>query len=127
MFLTDMRLALAHVRSLGLTLIIFAKCFWGAAGGFLVLLSLAATERFGSTSEGGSAEALSASTRMGTALGILLCARGIGTGLGPLLARRFHGSSDARLRTQISGGFFVGALGYLAFSFCDGLPLPHRS
>ena len=114
----DLRRALAHARALGVLVPVGAKTLWGGAGGFLVLLSLAANERFDAGSgwpalfEGGSAA---------TAVGLLYCARGVGTGLGPILARRFHGSSERALYLQVATGFAVGALGYVAFAFCDRL------
>jgi predicted MFS family arabinose efflux permease len=117
LLLTELRRGLAHVRSLGLTWAVFAKSFWGAAGGYLVVLSLAARERFGD--EAGTLEVAS----VGTAVGLLYSARGVGTGIGPLLARRLHGSSDPALRRQIAAGFAVGAAGYLLFATCGRLDL----
>lgn len=105
---TDMRLGLAHVRKLGLLWPVLTKAFWGGAGGYLVLLSLTANERF---SSGASPEV--AAGAAGTAVGLLYCARGVGTGVGPILARRVFGEDDAALRRQITGGFVVGATGYL--------------
>lgn len=110
--LRDMREALAHVRSLGLLPVVSAKSFWGAAGGFLVLLSVAADLRVGGTPSAGDS-AMGA----GTAVGLLYFARGLGTGIGPLLAKRLTGSHDRALMHQISAGFLFGAGGYLLFSF----------
>ena len=120
--LTEMRRAFAHVRELALVPAVFAKSFWGGAGGFLVLLSLSANERFASSEQAAVLSPASAGIA-GTAVGLLYFARGVGTGIGPVLARRFHGSSDAALRRQIAAGFGIGALGYVLFSGCDSLLL----
>ena len=109
---TDLRRGLAHVRSLGLTSAVLAKTFWGPAGGFLVLLSIAANEQFGASAE---AAAL--------AIGVFYSARGVGTGLGPVLARRVFGSTDRGLRVQIALGYLCGALGYALFPLTDSLVL----
>jgi len=116
-FLRDLRRGAAHVRSLGIGPVLWTKTFWGGAGGFLVLLSLAGQARFG--------EARNAESAGGTAVatGLLYAARGFGTGLGPILARFFFGSSDAALRRQISLGFIVAALGYALFGFMTRLDL----
>ncbi|HED66225.1 MAG TPA: MFS transporter [Planctomycetes bacterium] len=115
--LADMRDGFAHVRSLGLAWTVFAKSFWGGAGGFLVLLSLAGTLRFGGAAGEASAAAF------GTSVGMLYFARGVGTGVGPVLARRWFGSTDSSLRRQVAGGFVVGAVGYLLFGQAPSLPL----
>lgn len=115
--LTEMRRGLAHLRSLRITPIVFTKTFWGAAGGFLVLLSIAGHERFG---EASAADAIGAAA---VTTGALYSARGIGTGLGPVLARWFFGSSDAALRAQITAGFVLAALGYALFGASRRLDL----
>jgi predicted MFS family arabinose efflux permease len=115
LFLTDLRRGAAHVRELGIGPVLWAKSFWGAAGGFLVLLSLAGQARFGEATE------TSASGRTAVATGMLYAARGLGTGLGPILARFFFGGSDVALRRQISAGFAIAAFGYALFGFADRL------
>lgn len=117
--LADLRRGLAHARDLGIAPILAAKTFWGAAGGFLVLLPLAAHERFGDALEG----TASAAGTAAVATGALYAARGAGTGLGPLLARAFSGSSDRSLKLQISLGFLVAACGYALFGTASGLSL----
>ena len=117
--LADLRRALAHARSLGLGPVLAAKTFWGAAGGFLVLLPLAAHERFG----GELAPASVAAVETGTAVGLLYAARGVGTGFGPVLARALLGRGDRDLLRQVSLGFLVAALGYAAFGFAGRLDL----
>ncbi len=114
--LRDLRRGLDHVRERGALAAILAKSFWGGAGGFLVLLPVAAHERFGTGDAG--PETVGA---MGLAVGLLYCARGLGTGLGPILARRFHGSVDSALRRQIAVGFVIGASGYSLFALTDSL------
>ncbi len=106
--LADMRRGLAHVRELGLLHAVLAKTFWGPVGGFLVVIAVAANDRFG---DGGESAAF--------ALGVFYAARGVGTGLGPVLGRKLFGSGDAGLRTQISLGFAVASVGYAAFAFTD--------
>jgi predicted MFS family arabinose efflux permease len=111
----DLRRGAAHVRELGIGPVLWVKTFWGGAGGFIVLLSLAGQARFGE------AKGTSASGGTAVATGFLYAARGFGTGLGPILARFFFGSSDAALRRQISLGFVVAAAGYALFAFADRL------
>ena len=118
--MTDLRRGLAHARELGILPILWAKTFWGAAGGYLVLLALAGHDRFGEALEG---DANAAAGAIALATGTLYCARGVGTGLGPILARRLFGSGDASLRRQISVGFFVAAIGYALFGFTHRLDL----
>ncbi|HEX9794670.1 MAG TPA: MFS transporter [Planctomycetota bacterium] len=113
----DMRRAFAHLRERKILAPLFAKTLWGSAGGFLVLLSVAARERFPS-----STDAVEAAGNAGLATGLLYTARGIGTGIGPILARHYLGSTDAALRRQILAGFAVGAGGYAVFAVCESLP-----
>jgi predicted MFS family arabinose efflux permease len=113
--LTDLGRALAHARAVGVAPILWAKTFWGAAGGYLVVLALAGQERFG---EASGADALG---QTAVATGVLYAARGVGTGLGPILARRWFGSSDRALRLQIAGGFVVASIGYALFGFMHDL------
>ena len=122
--LRDMRRGLGHVRSLGLTPVLFAKSFWGPAGGYLVLLSIAGARRFGVVAEEvTAADPEAVARRAAFATGALLCARGVGTGVGPILARRYHGSGDRQLRHQITAGFLIGAAGYAFFGTAGLLPL----
>ncbi len=114
LLMVELRRALNHARERGVAPILFTKTIWGAAGGFLVLLSIVGTARFG---EGGDP------TAAGLAVGWLFCARGVGTGLGPILARRFIGSSDLLLRRQILFGFALAAFGYACFAVAPTLPL----
>ncbi|MBL8858400.1 MAG: MFS transporter [Planctomycetes bacterium] len=113
--LADLRRGLAHVRQLGITPMLWAKTFWGAAGGYLVILALAGHQRFGASEsdETGSGAAL--------ATGVLYAARGVGTGLGPILSRRWIGETDAALKLQTSLGFVVAAFGYTLFGFAHDL------
>ena len=119
--LVELRRALQHLHALGLTPIIMAKSFWGAAGGFLVVLSLVGRVRFGDLVAPADAELAAA----GLATGLLFSARGLGTGLGPILLRRFFGSSDRSLRWQISAGFFVAAAGYALFAQTESLAVTY--
>ena len=118
LFLTDLRRGFAHVRERGQVPAIVAKTFWGGAGGFLVLLAIAASERF----EAGG-DPLRKAADVGFAVGVLYAARGLGTGIGPVLARMFSGSTDAALGRQITAGFLIGAAGYAVFAFAPTLPL----
>lgn len=115
LLMTDLGRGLAHVRKLGIAPVIWVKTFWGAAGGYLVLLSLAGQERMGS-SVGPEAVAAAA-----FATGALYSARGVGTGLGPVLANLVLGKSDRALRRQISAGFAVAAVGYALFGWARDL------
>lgn len=112
--LTELRRGFAHARERGVAPVLFAKTFWGAAGGYLVLLALAGYEGFGQGAPG-------AAEHSAMAIGILYAARGVGTGLGPVLGRTFLGGGDRALKLQVSLGFFVAAAGYTAFGFCDRL------
>lgn len=115
----DLRRGFDHVRERGVVAAILAKSFWGGAGGYLVLLSIIAHERFG---DGETASAGEIAGTMGFVVGMLYCARGLGTGIGPILARWLHGSSDRRLRVQIAVGFLIGAAGYALLTFTYSLP-----
>jgi predicted MFS family arabinose efflux permease len=120
--LTDLRRGLAHARSIGVTPILWTKSFWGGAGGFLVLLSLAGRDRFGGAAETGARfDEVAAAGATAVATGWLYFARGIGTGLGPLLGNRFLGRSDPALKLQISAGFLVAVIGYALFGFTRDL------
>jgi len=110
--MTDLRRGYAHAKKLGVTPILWTKSFWGGAGGFLVLLSLAGRDRFG---EGGGIGDIAVAT------GWLYFARGIGTGLGPLFANLFFGKTDAALKRQISAGFGIAAVGYALFAYKTSL------
>ncbi|MFO1008428.1 MAG: MFS transporter [Planctomycetota bacterium] len=111
---TDLRRGYAHARELGIVPILWTKTLWGGAGGFLVILSLAGSVRFGETgAEGTDAHAT----------GALFSARGIGTWIGPILLKRVLGTTDAALMRQILIGFACAAVGYAAFGFTDGLAL----
>lgn len=110
--LVELRRGLGHARERGIAPVLFAKTFWGAAGGYLVLLALAGYEGF--DAGGGAAPEASA-----VATGILYAARGVGTGLGPILGRLWLGSTDRALRLQVTLGFLVAAFGYTAFGFCE--------
>jgi predicted MFS family arabinose efflux permease len=113
--LKDLRRGLEHVRTLGIAPMLWAKTFWGAAGGYLVILALAGHERFGEPAAG---EAVGEAA---LATGILYAARGVGTGIGPILGRRFIGENDAALKLQTSLGFVVAAIGYALFGFTHQL------
>ncbi|HJM56490.1 MAG TPA: MFS transporter [Planctomycetota bacterium] len=102
----DMRAALAHARDLGIGRVLAIKSLWGMAGGFLVLLSVLGSQRFGAAGAGAGVE------EAGLAIGTLYAARGVGTGLGPLFARRFGGGTDRALVRAVAVGFWVAALGY---------------
>jgi predicted MFS family arabinose efflux permease len=123
--LGEMRRTWRYVRDLHLLSDVCAKVFWGVGGGYLVLLSIVGTVRFGEAAPSGTASAdpLDHATlaRIGSAVAVLYCARGVGTGLGPILARLWRGSSDAALRQHISAGFLFAALGYSLLGFADGL------
>ncbi|MFN0243233.1 MAG: MFS transporter [Planctomycetota bacterium] len=108
--MTELRRGVAHLRELRITPIVFAKTFWGGAGGFLVILSIAGNEGFGDAAVEATVGAAAVAT------GALYAARGIGTGFGPILARRFSGSSDRALRRQVSVGFLIAVVGYAFFA-----------
>lgn len=113
--LDELRRAREHVRALGIEPVIWTKTYWGAAGGFLVLLGLAGHDRYGEDGAEGAAGAAAFAT------GVLYAARGVGTGLGPIVARRMFGGGDAGLLRQIWIGFVVAALGYAAFGVPQSL------
>jgi predicted MFS family arabinose efflux permease len=121
--MTDLKRGLAHARSLGIAPILWTKTYWGAAGGYLVLLSLAGRDRFGEVPESTSSasELAAAAGATAVATGALYSARGVGTGLGPLLLNRVFGKGDAALRRQITAGFVVAAVGYAIFGFTTSL------
>jgi len=112
--LTEIRRGWRHARDLNITPALFAKSFWGGAGGFLVMLPILGSTRFA----GVGATDLE---RAGFATGMLYAARGIGTGLGPILGRYLCGSTDRSLLKQVSGGFVIAAIGYSLLAFCDNL------
>jgi MFS family permease len=114
----DLRRGFAHARERGIARALMTKAFWGPAGGFLICLSLLATERFGAPN----AEQATSAARTGVALGWLLFARGIGTAFGPILARRFHGKELGHLLTQIRWGFVIAATCYALVPFAPSLP-----
>jgi predicted MFS family arabinose efflux permease len=114
--LRDLKRGWDHARERGLGWMLWAKTFWGGAGGFLVVLSLAGQVRH-ATGSGRAAQDAAA-----FATGMLYSARGIGTGFGPWLGKRFVGSSDRALRLQIVCGFLAAVIGYGLFGFTDSLP-----
>lgn len=118
-YLRDVRRGWDHVKALGLAPAVLAKTFWGAAGGYLVLLSVAGLEQAGPELSASEGSALAATA--GFATGLLYGARGLGTGVGPFVAKWVFGSSDRALRTQVSFGFLVGGLGYAAFGMTESL------
>ncbi len=121
--MTDLKRGLEHARKLGVTPILWAKTFWGAAGGYLVLLSLAGRDRF-AVGAGAGATTVRTAASLGAAAvatGALYSARGVGTGLGPVLGNLLFGKSDAALRRQISAGFAIAAFGYTLFGFSQSL------
>lgn len=115
--LTDLRRGLAHARRLGIAPMLWAKTFWGAAGGYLVILALAGHVRFGEASPD------QAVGEAALATGILYAARGVGTGIGSILGRRLIGENDSALKLQTSLGFLVAAVGHAAFGFTHSLVL----
>lgn len=117
--LRDVRRGLDHARELGVLPALLAKTFWGGAGGFLVLLSVAGLDHAAPSLR--EADAAMTTAVAGFATGLLYGARGLGTGIGPLLARRLWGSGDKELRRQVALGFFVGGTGYLLFGFAGTL------
>lgn len=123
---TEIRRGWNHVRELGIAPVLVAKTYWGAAGGYLVLISILGSTRFAGLAPNGEDGAIASLAgdevgRAGFAVGMLYAARGVGTGLGPILGQRFFGSTDKRLLRQVTGGFMIAALGYTALAFCDTL------
>lgn len=116
--LTELRRAHHHARELHLLPAVYAKVFWGGAGGFLVVLNLAATARFG-LDEAGEIDP----ARIAWATGMLFLARGIGTGFGPALSRALFPGTSRSLRRQIGAGFLVALIGYLPFPFAPTFAL----
>lgn len=114
--LRDLGRGWRHAKERGLGWMLWAKTFWGAAGGFLVVLSLAGQARHAR------GEGVEAQHAAAFATGLLYSARGVGTGLGPWIARHFLGSSDRALRLQIVCGFVVAAIGYGLFALTEVLP-----
>jgi len=112
----DLRRAFRHLSERRALPFSLAKCFWGACGGFIVMLSIAGKVRFAPIFGEEAAAA-------GLATSLLYMARGVGTGVGPVLSRRFFGESDHGLLRQIFTGYFVGALGYALFAPLESLPL----
>jgi len=113
--LRELRRGYRHARDVGVGPALWAKSFWGGAGGFLVLLSLMGHEEGGG---GGTAEAASEAA---FATGVLYAARGVGTGVGPYLAQRLFGTTDRALRLQIGWSFVVAAVGYAIFGLATSL------
>ena len=126
LYARDLRRALGHARELRLLPALLAKTLWGGAGGYIVMLSVAGSERFGreflaGTPASDDPEALAA--RVAFATGALLSARGLGTGLGPILGRRFFGSDERALLRQIACSFVLASLSYACFGPAPSLPL----
>lgn len=113
--LRELRRGYEHARAAGVGPALWAKTFWGGAGGFLVLLSLMGHE------EGGAATSPFSAGDAAFATGVLYAARGIGTGIGPYLAQRLFGTGDRALRVQIGWSFVVAALGYAVFGLVQSL------
>jgi MFS family permease len=111
---TDLRRGYAHAKELGIETALWTKTMWGGAGGFLVVLSLAGSVRFGETD---------AAAGGAHATGALFSARGLGTWIGPILLKLWLGTSDRALRRQIALGFAFAAAGYAAFGFTEDLLL----
>lgn len=109
---TELRRGYAHARALGIAPALWTKTMWGGAGGFLVVLSLAGSVRFGETG---------AAAGAAHATGALFSARGLGTWIGPILLKLWLGTSDLALRRQIALGFVFATAGYAAFGFTDDL------
>jgi MFS family permease len=114
--LRDLARGWRHAKERGLGWMLWAKTFWGAAGGFLVVLSLAGQARHAHGSGRAAQDAAAFAT------GVLYSARGVGTGIGPWIAKRFLGTSDRALRLQIVCGFTIAALGYGCFALTEALP-----
>lgn len=112
--LRELRRGYEHARSAGVAPALWAKTFWGGAGGFLVLLSLMGHEEGVSSVEHVVGDAAFAT-------GVLYAARGVGTGLGPYLAQAWFGTGDRALRLQIGWSFVVAAIGYAVFGRMEHL------
>lgn len=115
LLLKDLGRAYRHVHARNLLWPVLAKAFWGGAGGYLVILSLLARERFTDDHH------VEDSSAVGFAVGVLYAARGLGTGIGPWLAARLWGTSDSTLYWQIRFGFLIGAAGYFGLAFIEDL------
>ena len=119
---TELRWAWGHLASVGALPVVWAKWFWGVAGGYLVLLSIAANVRFGTgPAPSGSGLDPDALASAGLAVGVLYCARGVGTGLGPILTRWWLSGADASLLVQTGASFLVAAAGYALLGFAGQL------
>ena len=114
LLLRDLRRGWRHVRELGIAPVLTAKTYWGAAGGYLVLISIMGSTRFADPSS-------SDTDAAGFAVSMLYAARGLGTGLGPVLGRYFFGSTPKSLMSQTSVGFFIAAAGYSLVPFMPDL------
>jgi len=126
LLLRELRRALGHVRELGLVPALLAKAAWGGAGGYIVMLSVAGSTRFGKQHLAGTPEADDPSAvagRIAFATGALLCARGLGTGIGPILGRRLFGTSERALLRQIAVSFVLASGCYACFGPAPTLPL----
>lgn len=115
--LLDLRRAQQHARERGVAPAVWAKAFWGGAGGILVLIPLAAAVRFGDGTGAVTGGAVAA------AAGKLFLARGLGTGLGPVLGRALFPGTERSLRRQVGAGFLIAALTFLPFAVADSLAL----
>ena len=116
LLMRDLRRAVRHLSERQALPFSLAKCFWGACGGFIVMLSIAGKVRFAPLFGEEAAAA-------GFATSLLYTARGVGTGVGPILSRRLFGKNDRALLRQIFTGYFVGALGYALFAPLESFPL----
>lgn len=114
--LRDIRRAIEHLREREALHFALVKCFWGACGGFVVMISIIGKVRFAPLFGSDTAAA-------GLATSLLYMARGVGTGIGPVLARRFSGGSDKALLRQIFAGYFIGAFGYALLAPLESFPL----
>lgn len=114
--LREVRLGFAHVRERRILPALATKALWGPAGAYLVMISVAATTRFGSGPDGAPSPA-----RIGAAFGILFAARGVGTAIGPLVGRALIGTARDDLLRQIAVGFAVATVGYGAFAWAPNL------
>jgi len=107
----DLARGLRHARENGVVWGVFAKSFWGPAGGYLVLLPVLASRH---VIDGDEAD-------LAWFTGLYLSARGVGTGFGPVLVRKIWGSRSEVYRGQVAGGFFVAATAYAFLPWVSGL------
>ncbi|QDU65605.1 MFS transporter [Engelhardtia mirabilis] len=114
--LREARLGLVHVRERRILAALATKALWGPAGAFLVMVSVAASVRFGLGDNG-----LPDPARIGPAFGLLFAARGVGTAIGPILGRYAVGRGRTAMLQQIAIGFVIAAIGYALFAFAQGL------